>query len=370
MSRAVPPGRAFEGAPADWDDALCAIGARSAEPWGHPHVLQSAAWGALKLRWGWRPERLAWGAPGAERAAAQILLRRAGGLTIGYAAKGPQVAGGPDAWRDVLSDLAVWARSRRLALLKIDADVPSAADEVAAVWRAAGFRPSAEPIQFPNTMESPLGDDAALDAAMSPKGRYNVRLAARRGVRVRRGGVGDLDAFADLYLATAARQGFAARSRAYYLDAWSAFLAGGQAAVLLAEREGALLAGALCVRFGPTAWYLYGASADVGREHMAPHAALAASLRWARDAGCARFDWWGGPTALRDDDPLWGVYRFKRQLGARWRPQLGAWDLAPDPVRHGAYRVLARARRWLLGLRRGRPDGGRGSLEGERDPLK
>lgn len=363
--------RRFEGSPEAWDDLLRAIGERSAEPWAHPHVLQSAAWGALKSRWGWSAERLAWGEPGAERAAAQVLVRRAGGLAIGYAAKGPQVGGGPALWRTVLGDLGAWARARRLALFKIDADVPRSADAVAAVWRGTGFRPSDEPIQFPCTMESPLGPDEALLAAMTAKGRYNVRLAERRGVVVRAGDPADLPAFADLYLTTAARQGFAARSRAYYLDAWAAFLAGGDAALLLAEREGELLAGSLCARFGPTAWYLYGASASSGREHMAPHAALAASLRWAREAGCARFDWWGGPTELVESDPLWGVYRFKRQLGAVWRPQLGAWDLAPDPLRGAAYRALARARRGALALgRRARGGGGRARLESAGDPLK
>ena len=362
------PGRPFEGTPGEWDALLERVGGRSSAPWSHPHVLQSSAWGALKARWGWRVERMAWCDAAGEVAAAQLLVRRAGVLSIGYASKGPQVAGGADAWRAVLGDLARWAQSRRLALLKIDADVPEDADEVRGAWSAAGWRPSDEPIQFPNTMMSALGDDAALAAAMTAKGRYNVRLADRREVRVRHGDARDLDALYELYRATAERQGFAIRARAYYLDAWSTFLGGGNAALLLAERQGALLAAALPVRFGATAWYLYGASASEGREHMAPYAVLAASLRWARGAGCTRFDWWGGPTTLCDADPLWGVYRFKRQLGAAWRPQLGAWDLPVDPARHALSRVLAFARRRWLAARRVRR--GAQSLARGEEPLK
>lgn len=343
----------FDG-PGDWDDLLVAIAGRApAVPWAHPHVLQSLAWGDVKARWGWRVMRFAWGRPGEEFASAQVLVRRAGGLAIGYIPKGPQVGGGPDAWHAVLGDLARWARRERLALLKIDADVPASAVDVASAWRASGWRPSDEPIQFPNTMVSALGDDVAMAASMSVKGRYNVRLAARRDVCVRRGGTADLAALHALYATTAARQGFAIRARDYYLDTWSTLLAGDASALFIAERHGVLLAAALTARFGPTAWYLYGASADEGREHMAPHAALAASLRWARDAGCSRYDWWGGPTELDEADPLWGVYRFKRQLGATWRPQLGAWDLAARPVRYVLYRALSRARRrWLAARRR------------------
>ena len=91
-----------------------------------------------------------------------------------------------------------------------------------------GWRPVLAEVQFPNTMTTDLaaGEDELL-AGMKSKTRYNIRLAHRRGVRVRRGSRGDLDAFFRLYKATAARGGFAIRTQHYYQDAWSTLLASG-----------------------------------------------------------------------------------------------------------------------------------------------
>ncbi len=349
-----------------WDALLLALGSGAAGA-PTPHLLQAWAWGDLKARWGWRVERWAWGAPGAEWAAAQLLHRRVGRLPIvlGYVPKGPLVAAAPGlsaagAWTVVLRDLAALAAAAGVVSLKIDSDVDAGRDDVRGAWRSLGWRPSPDPIQFPNTMRSALppaaGGDvtAALLAGYKEKTRYNVRLAERRGVVVRRAGAGpaaadDRAAFFDLYAATARRQGFGLRARDYYLDVWTTYLAAGDGALLLAERDGRALAGAFAVRFGPTAWYLTGASSDAGRSDMAPHAALHAALCWAAGEGCAVFDWWGGPTDPDDPaDPLAGVARFKAGFGAVLAPQLGAYDLAVAPWRsRGLAIAAALRRRWL-----------------------
>lgn len=351
---------------AAWDAALLALGARAPDAPG-PHVLQSWSWGEIKARWGWHVERLVWGEPDAPLAAAQVMRRRVGRLplSIGYAPKGPFVAtptgdAGVDAWSTVLADLEDWARLAGVATLKIDPDVDARRADVRAVWTGRGWRPSAEQVQFANTMRSPLppaadtADIAArLLAGYREKTRYNVRLAERRGVAVRLGaadpGSSDLATFYDLYAATARRQGFGIRARAYYLDVWRTFVDAGRAAVLLAERDGRALAGAIPVRFGTTAWYLYGASADDGRSDMAPYAALHAALCWSAAQGCTTFDWWGGPTDPADPaDPLSGVARFKSGFGAVQADQLGAYDFAAAPLSARALDVAAALRRrWL-----------------------
>ncbi len=339
------------GDPADWDAGVLALAA--------PHVLQSWAWGELKARWGWQVERRVWPErAGGVAAAAQILTRRIGRapLRVGYIPKGPLLArpDDPGAWDGVLADLEAWARDRGLVLLKMDADMPAGAEEVVAVWRARGWRPSAEQIQFPNTMISDLGGgEAAVWAALKPDTRRKVRLAQRQGVTIRQGGIDDLAAFHALYAATGARQGFGIRARDYYLDAWSMFLDLGRATVILAEREGAPLAGVIPVAFGPTVWYLYGASADAGREHRPAYLAQWESLRWAMARGATRYDWWGGPTVLDAHDPLWGVYRFKSGFGARMAWQQGAWDYPCGGWRHAAYRGADRLRRAWIARRGG-----------------
>lgn len=315
-------------------------------------ILQSAPWGRLKERWGWRVVRLVWGRRRVE-AAAQVLLRRLpvlGGL-LAYIPHGPLLA--PRAsegdWRRILASLAAWAASHSVAVIKAELDVAAPGAAVARALGAEGWRRSHEAIQFPNTMVTDLtpGPEALL-AAMKPKTRYNVRLAKRRGVVADRGGEGSLLAFWDLYSATARRDGFPVRPREYYLDAWRALLADNRATVILARRDRTALAGVIPVIQGQTAFYMYGASADQGRRHMGAYLAQWESMRWAMGRGCRRYDWWGGPTRLAPSDPLWGVYRFKVGFGARWLERLGPWDLPVSPWRYEAYRRLTGLRRGLL----------------------
>jgi lipid II:glycine glycyltransferase (peptidoglycan interpeptide bridge formation enzyme) len=191
---------------------------------------------------------------------------------------------------------------------------------------------------------------------MKQKTRYNVRLAVRRKVVVRHGDESDLEAFYFLYRETAARDGFGIRTRDYYLDAWSCFCRDGRAAVILAEREGELLAGVLPVAFGDTAYFLYGATASSGREHMAGYLAQWESLKWSLASGCRRYDWWGGPSTLDSSDPLWGVYRYKVGFGAVLVEQLGAHDRALKGTLYVAYNALRNLRDRYLRLRGSRAE--------------
>ncbi len=332
--------RRIEGA-AEWDALV--LGLDTA------HVLQSYGWGELKARWGWRVERLAWRQNGRALAAAQLLHRdiAATPFRIGYVPKGPLVGAISDVglWERVLTDIRSRASELGLSLVKIDADVPAAETAVLERWRDLGWRASTEQVQFPNTMRSDLtpGQEALL-LQMKSKTRYNVRLASRRGVTVRHAGRDELATFFALYAETALRDGFGIRAEEYYLDAWTALLRDYAATLILAERDGETLAGVLPVAFGPTAYYLYGASATHGRKHMASYLAQWESVRWAIEAGCLTYDWWGGPTEMKESDPLWGVYRFKSGFGAQLAHQLGAYDLFTRPLLGRLYRLLSTVR--------------------------
>jgi peptidoglycan pentaglycine glycine transferase (the first glycine) len=319
-----------------------------------PHLLQSADWGRLKGRWGWTATRFCWSSEvsssGPPRvAAAQVLVRRLGRspFKMGYVPKGPLVDGDGESsdWRKPLRELAAWAGRRGLVYLKMDPDIPRSRLDLAASWRELGWRPSDEAIQFPHTMVSTLDSDEAMLAGMHAKTRYNIGLAARRGVTVRDAGVEGIDAFLDLYAATGRRAGFGLRAPTYYRDVIKSFIRRDRSCVLLAERDGQPLATVVPVVFGGTAWYLYGASGEHGREHMPAFAVQWASLRWARDRGCHAYDWWGGPDPDDPADPLWGIARFKAGFGARFRPELGAWDLPVKPAAFALYRRLAAWRR-------------------------
>jgi peptidoglycan pentaglycine glycine transferase (the first glycine) len=353
--------------PAPWQDLLTAL--------PRPHLLQSWAWGDLKAKYGWRADRLAWrDRDGKPAAAAQVLMRSQGlsglplRLTVAYCPRGPVLD-----WRDrdlarrVLADLGAEARRRGAIFLKIDPEIilgvgqpdlaGAGADAEAPVLddlRRAGWRPSAEQIQFRNTFAldlRPSEDD--LLAGMKQKTRYNIRLAERRGVRVRPGGLGDLELLYRMYAETALRDGFAIRKPAYYRDTWGAFIEAGLAQPLIAEVGNEPVAGLIVYRYGETAWYLYGMSREAHRQAMPNHLLQWEAIRWARTEGCTTYDFWGAPDRLQPGDPMWGVYRFKAGFGARVVRTVGAWDLPLQPVLYLAYGLVMPR---LMGLlrRRGR----------------
>ncbi len=329
------------------------------------HVLQTWEWGETKAQTGWAARRLLFLNEGSPCAAASLLVRRVPPalqgrlsrfpLAVAYVPRGPVLNYADTSLLDaVLARLEDEARRAGAIFVKIDPDV-RADSEVGAmaqvVLRRRGWRPSAEQIQFRNTMVLDLtqGEDALL-AAMKQKTRYNVRLAQRRGVRVRAGDEADLPAFYRLYVHTGKRDGFLVRPYAYYETVWVTFLRAGLAHLLLAEVEGEAVAGLILFRFGDTAWYFYGASADAHRERMPNYLLQWEAIRWARAQGCRRYDFWGAPDELDEKDPMWGVYRFKEGFGGEFVRGLGAWDLPISRPLYWLYTVAMP--RVLEGMRR------------------
>jgi peptidoglycan pentaglycine glycine transferase (the first glycine) len=334
-----------------WNEALLQLPA--------PHVLQSWEWGEFKRGWGWAPTRLLFQAGGRTCAAAQLLRRplsglfRAWPLAVMYVPKGPLLADYDDRLLGaVLNALVEQARAAGAIFVKIDPDVElDAGAAFGDCLQRLGWRPSPEQIQFKNTLLVDLErSEEELLAAMKAKTRYNVRLAARRGVTVRAGGEVDLPCFYAMYAATAERDRFIIRPFDYYRDAWGRFLAAGLAHLLLAEVEGKPVAGIMLFRFASSAWYMYGASSGQYRNLMPNYLLQWEALRWAKAQGCRVYDLWGAPDVLEESDPLWGVYRFKEGLGGRLVRHIGAWDY---PLGGPLYRLyMALMPRYLERLRR------------------
>ncbi len=333
-----------------FDEAGYAIQADAAQA----SVLQRWAWGAFKERHGWQVMRNA-----GDGFAVQVLLKRKFGVTIGYVPRGPAID-----WSDhaaisaCLGALDTLCKQGGVAVVLIEPDAALPADLDASRY---GLSPSNLSVQPLRTIIVRCDrDDDALLAAMKQKTRYNVRLAAKRGVTVRQGGADDLPAFWSLLQTTATRDAFGVHTLAYYADLFRLFPPPSQGALLCAEYGGEVVAAAILLRGGPTAIYLAGASSDTHREHMPPYALQFAALQWARGVGCTHYDLWGiPPTDAPPDaaqgeqqnvrDGLWGVYRFKQGFGGdvvsypgifvrHYRPIIGRVALRAIDRQQGIFR--------------------------------
>ncbi len=328
-----------------------------------PEFLQTWEWGELKRETGWIPHRLLVpGADGAPVGAASVLERRVPGLgPLHYVPRGPIVDWhDPSAVKATLKAIADLGRARRAVVCKLDPGIPK--DDPACAQHLAGHGfiarsagPNFEGVQPRFHMQLSLaGRQAeALLAGMHPKTRYNIRLAERRGVRVRAGGAGDLDTFYALLLETACRDRFLVRGPEYFRAMWRHCLEPGLGWLLLAEADGECLAGAIVFRVGAMAWYLYGASSSRHRDLMPAYAVQWDGIQRTLRDGCRIYDFRGVSGDLDPDNPLYGLFRFKSGFGAELVELTGEWDRPYRPAAYWAVeRVLPVARSTLARLRR------------------
>ena len=305
------------------------------------HILQTAAWGDLKSHFGWEFARIK-----IEQAGVQILFKPLPlGFCWAYIPKGPV----GENWEQLWPLVDAECKHRRAVFLKLEPNLWEAGpDDLPSGWQPVdGFRPSPHEIQPPRTLIVNLtGSEDEIFARMKQKTRYNIRLAARKGVVVRTSS--DIAKFYQLMSITGERETFGVHSQAYYQEAYDLFFHQGKCELFFAEHENNLLAALMVFATGKTAWYFYGASSNQHRSLMAPYAVQWAAMQWAKNQGCTEYDLWGVPDADRDTleanfthrrDGLWGVYRFKRGFGGELRRGIGAWDRVFNPILYLLYRL-------------------------------
>lgn len=309
----------------------------------HPRgsLLQMTNWARLKSQFGWRSHRVWMRREGQLVAGAQLLFRSAalGLMRVAYLPHGPLVD-----WQDeeqvavLLNQLDHAAYEQRVGLLKME-PLLWQDDMTLADWRSLcqhhDCLPETDTIQPPRTFVVDLQstEDEILER-MKQKTRYNIRLAEKKGITVRRGTADDIPIFNRLIQITSQRNTFGVHEPHYYQMAYQYF-APDNVALLIAEYENQPLSAVMVFRCGQRAAYLYGASSNEERQRMPNYAVQWAAIQWAKEQGCSAYDLWGVPDYPEEEleanfmeryDGLWGVYRFKRGFGGQLKRTVGTAD--------------------------------------------
>jgi lipid II:glycine glycyltransferase (peptidoglycan interpeptide bridge formation enzyme) len=343
-------------------------------PLPDPHFLQTYEWGQVKAKYGWVPYYTVWTADGkitvsqtaenwsldtGDIVAAALILKRTAfrRFSIFYAPKGPLMDWTNEPLRKrVLDDLQSFAKKQGAIFLKLDPDVvlgrgvPVSVDEVTensgqvvrSDLKRRGWVESSDQIQFCNTVMVDLSaSEEEILMRMKQKTRYNVRLAEKKDVTVRVGGVDDLPMLYKMYAETSVRDGFVIRDEEYYMTVWKLFMSNvsGQpsAVPLIAEVDNEPVAAIFLFTFAGRGYYVYGMSRDKHREKMPTYLLQWAAMKHAKAHGCLTYDLWGAPDVFDESDSMWGVYRFKEGLGGEVVRTLGAYDFAPSKFWYAMY---------------------------------
>jgi peptidoglycan pentaglycine glycine transferase (the first glycine) len=324
------------------------------------HLLQCWGWGELKASADWHPLRLAlWDTERQQMVAAAQILRRtfarlplqAGHLA--YIPKGPVLDWSNPALADIaptfFSQLHMFLRKGGALALQVElpqqANEPGS-DKTDQCMHTLHFQP-VQAIQPLRTilLDLTLGEDTLL-AQMKEKWRYNIRLAGRKGVRVRVARTSEeVRAWYTLLQTTAIRDNFDIHTLDYYLRAWRIFDPRNQVRLFLAEYQDHLLAGIFVGLMAKQAIYLYGASSNENRQLMPNYLLQWEAIRWAKREGATSYDFWGIPATDNESEPMAGVYRFKSGWGGKVIRFLGNYEhiyrpLAMRIVRKGLVRYI------------------------------
>ncbi|HHY42713.1 MAG TPA: aminoacyltransferase [Thermoanaerobacterales bacterium] len=311
--------------------------------WGPKgHVLQSYEWGEVKRHTGWEPIRLLVIDKDKPIAGISILKRRLPipgfNKCIFYAPRGP-VADytDKDTLKFLFSKVKELAKRHGAILLKIDPDIKAPNETVVKNLRSLGFTPldsgkNFEGVQpkfvFRLDISKPLED---IMAAFHHKTRYNIRLASRKGVTVKVGNREDLKPFYEILEETCIRDKFLVRGFDYFETLWDELVEKGLARLFMAEYNGRYVAGTLAFIFGDKAWYIYGASSNQDRNVMPNYALQWEMIKWAKENNCTMYDFRGVSGDLSPDNPLYGLYRFKKGFSGEFTEFIGEFDLPISP---------------------------------------
>ena len=290
---------------------------------------------------GWRPIRLVLERDGKVVGLGQFLAYNTAPVpgVLLYCTKGPWLPwDDEEAVRTFFEGVRAVAGREGAHTVKIEPEVLEQHEDVKALLGGIGFRKARYDLNQKTTLVVDLSlPEEELLARMRSKTRYNVRLAARKGVEVVEPDFEEAwETFYEWMKATSARKEdyVLRRPRDYLRGVMGAMHEAGQGHLFLAKHEGTPLAGMYVFTFGDKYWYMYGASSDEKRNLKPNYLLQWEVMRWARERGLTHYDMVGVPKAedLDESSSLWGVYKFKEGFGGEIVDSLGCFDL---PVRRG-----------------------------------
>ena len=228
------------------------------------------------------------------------------------------------------------AKSYHACLFKMDPPIGQEDSQAIQYLTQAGFAYAAQKdgydtVQCRNNYMLNIAEktEEELLASFHPKWRYNIRLAARRGLQCTICGPEMLDVFYDLSIQTARRDGFALRSKKYFKRMYQQL--GEHCRLFVCFLGNTPLSAALLVTYAGKSCYVYGASSSQQRELMPNYLMQWEMIRYARSQGSKVYDFQGIPYYWDTTHPNYGVYRFKKGFRGQIVNYAGEFDMVFSP---------------------------------------
>ena len=301
----------------------------------HPkgHFAQSSMWGKVKSAWTWRAIAVR-GEDGKIKGSCAFLIRKAPlvGAAMLYACRGPVCDLEDKATLDQLMEGAkALAKEVKGYVIKIDPDVSHENEAFRKLLESYGFILTGTGKNFEGAQPKFVfrlylngRTEEELLASFTQKHRYNIRLAVKKGVEVKLCGLEMVDEFTRIMVETGVRDNFVTRDAAYFRRLLEKL--GDHARLYMAFHEGQAIAGTLAIWFGDKVWYLYGASSNQHRNLIPNYLLQWNMIQWAVEKGCRVYDFRGVSGDLSEDNPMYGLYKFKKGFNGDFTEFIGEMD--------------------------------------------
>lgn len=321
------------------------------------HFAQSVMWAKIKTEWNF-----------------EAVIVRDGGRIIGtmgvlirhvpvfranmmYSPRGPvcdihdrRVMG------ELMDGVNALAKKYRAYILKIDPDVKSDDGEFADICRGLGFTLPEQSKNFEGVQPRYVfrlylngRNEEELLASFHQKTRYNIRVALKKGVTVKIEDESKVGDFYNIMLETGIRDNFVIRNADYFRRLLRAL--GEHARLYMAYLDGKPIAGTIAIWYGNKVWYLYGASSDSYRNVMPNYLLQFEMIKWAVEKGADIYDFRGVSGDISEDNPLYGLYRFKKGFNGEFTEFIGEMSIVYRPALNNFLKFAEKNYRHLNMLR-------------------
>lgn len=277
---------------------------------------------------------------------------------------------GEGGWEEFIKQLKAIAKKEKAVLARINPPYPEIdrLDDLGFVRPELLLR-QREPQE--TILVDLLKSEEELLLNMHEKSRYNIRLAQRKGVKVRIATQEDraFEFFLELLEETTKRDKIVSWPRERFYKFREVFMKQRatpspgvgrvgersnysqneeltpRAELLIGEYQNHILAAAIIMLFGDAGTYLYAASSDKERTANAPSLVLWEAILEAKCQGKHWYDMWGvAPQDAAEDHPWAGITRFKSRyvkLGVTGKEirNIGTWDLILDKKFYRLFKV-------------------------------
>ena len=109
--------------------------------------------------------------------------------------------------------------------------------------------------------------------------------------------------------------------------------------LIIAEHEGTPIAAVMPIMYGNKVWYLYGGSSNKYRNLMPNYLLQFEMMKWGLENNCDMYDFRGVSGFKNENDPQYGVYRFKKGFNGDFVEFVNELYMVYNPVMNFVFNI-------------------------------